>query len=110
MDNNQKIKNRLGSIYISLMLFIGIGGVLFLGITIVDIVVFLLSLTLFILLQKKLVKLNTLCILSIIVGAIGVLCYIVVLHSLDSLYSILLIWLVIYSIISLVKIKDNIDI
>ena len=103
MENNQKIKNRLGTIYISLIILLAILGFFFNGITVMDIVDILLVLALFILLQTKLINLKTLCILSIIIGAI-------VLATCKGISVIMSIWLIIYSIISLTKIKNDVDI
>ena len=103
MENNQKIKNRLGTIYISLIILLAFLGFFVNGITVMDIADILLVLALFILLQTKLIKLKTLCILSILVGAI-------VLVSCKGITVIMSIWLIIYSIISLTKIKNDIDI
>lgn len=98
MENNQKIKNKLGTIYISLISLLAILGVFFNGIVVMDIVDILLVLALFILLQKEILNLKTLCILSILVGGI-------VLVSSKGVTVIMSIWLIIYSIISLNTIK-----
>ena len=98
MENNQKIKNKLGTIYISLISLLAILGVFFNGIVVMDIVDILLVLALFILLQKEILNLKTLCILSILVGGI-------VLVISKGVTVIMSIWLIIYSIISLNTIK-----
>lgn len=103
MESNQKIKNRLGSIYISLISLLAILGFFFNGLVVMDIVDILLVLALFILLQKEILNLKNLCILSIFVGAI-------VLVSCKGITVIMSIWLIIYSIISLITIKNDIDI
>jgi hypothetical protein len=103
MEDYQKIKNRLGTIYLSLIILIAVLAFLNNWITITDIIDILLVLTLFILLQKNIIKLKLLCILSIIIG-------IIVLLTCRGLSIFMSLWLIIYSIISLTKIKKDVDI
>ncbi len=99
MVDIQKIKNRLGTIYISLIILIVFLALTSVGIKILDIIDILLLIDMLVLLQKKLVKLKTLCIMSIVFGLI-------IVFTCKGISIILAVWLVIYASISLVKIKN----
>ena len=106
MEQLQKIKNRLGSIYISILAFT-ILKILMNGLAIYDIIMIITYTGLFVALQKKLVNLNIQCILSIIAGLLLTILY---LGKNGDLMIILAIWLIIYSMLSLKKIKNSTDI
>lgn len=104
MEQLQKIKNRLGSIYISILAFI-IFKIFVQGLAIFDVILLVTYIGMFISLQKKLLKLNIQCILSIIAGILLACTYLQ-----EEIMIILAAWLIIYSIISLKRIKNNTDI
>ncbi len=98
MDETQKIKNRLGTIYICLAVLIAFLALTSSGIGIIEFINIALVVILFILLQTQTLKLMPLCIASIVVGLIIFL-------TCKGLTIIMAIWLIIYSIIVLTKIK-----
>ena len=98
MDETQKIKNRLGTIYICLADLIAFLALTSSGIGIIEFINIALVVILFILLQTQTLKLMPLCIASIVVGLIIFL-------TCKGLTIIMAIWLIIYSIIVLTKIK-----
>ena len=100
MNIQQKIINRLGTIYISLIAFIVILEILLNGLSIFDIINLLLVLLLFILLQTKLINLNIQCILSTIIG-------IVIFVTGEAITILMALWLAIYSTISFFKLKKD---
>lgn len=99
MVDIQKVKNRLGTLYISLIILIAFLALISGGIKIIEIIDILLLIVMFILLQKKLVNLKTLCIMSIVFG-------LVVVFTCKGISILLAAWLVIYASISLVKTKN----
>ena len=99
MVDIQKVKNRLGTLYISLIILIAFLALTSGGIKIIEIIDILLLIVMFILLQKKLVNLKTLCIMSIVFG-------LVVVFTCKGISILLAAWLVIYASISLVKTKN----
>ena len=103
MEKIQKIKNRLGSIYISILAFMGL-KIIVKGLAITDIVLLVVYIGLFILLQAKLLNIKIQCILSVVAGILLAIFYS------EEIMILLSIWLIIYSIISLNKIKNNTDI
>ena len=98
VDETQKIKNRLGTIYICLAVLIAFLALTSGGIGIIEIINIALVVILFILLQTQTLKLMPLCIASIVVGLI-------ILLTCKGISIIMAIWLIIYSIIALTKIK-----
>ncbi len=98
MDEGQKIKNRLGTIYICLAILIAFLALTSGEIRIIEIINIALVVILYILLQTKALKLMPLCIASIVVGLITLL-------TCKGISIIMAIWLIIYSIIALTKIK-----
>lgn len=98
MDEGQKIKNRLGTIYICLAILIAFLALTSGEIRIIEIINIALVVILYILLQTKALKLMPLCIASIVVGLITLL-------TCKGISIIMAIWLIIYSIIVLTKIK-----
>ena len=103
MEKIQNIKNRLGSIYISILAFMGL-KIIVKGLAITDIVLLVVYIGLFILLQAKLLNIKIQCILSVVAGILlAIFCS-------EEIMILLSIWLIIYSIISLNKIKNNTDI
>lgn len=98
VDEGQKIKNRLGTIYICLAILIAFLALTSGEIRIIEIINIALVVILYILLQTKALKLMPLCIASIVVGLITLL-------TCKGISIIMAIWLIIYSIIALTKIK-----
>lgn len=98
VDETQKIKNRLGTIYICLVVLIAFLALTSGAIRIIEIIDIALVVILFILLQTRDLKLMPLCIASIVVGLIALL-------TCKGISIIMAIWLIIYSIIALTKIK-----
>lgn len=93
-----KLKNRLGTIYICLVTLIAFLALTSGAIRIIEIIDIALVVILFMLLQTKALKLMPLCIASIVVSLITLL-------TCKSISIIMAIWLIIYSIIVLTKIK-----
>lgn len=98
MGEAQKIKNRLGTIYICLAVLIAFLALTSGAIRLIEIINIALVVILFISLQTKALKLMPLCIASIVVGLITLL-------TCRGISIIMAIWLIIYSIIALTKIK-----
>lgn len=99
MELLQEIKNKLGSMYIALSLFT-IFEIFINGLAVHDIIILITYIGLFIILQTKLVKINIQCILSIPAG-------ILYLWKNTDIMIILAIWLIIYSLIALKRLKIN---
>ena len=104
MERIQKIKNRLGSIYIAIFAFTLL-KIVARGLAIIDIVLLVLYVGSFIALQKKVLSIKNQCILSIVDGGI-----LLAVYYKEEIMLILSAWLIIYSIISLIKIKNDEDI
>ncbi len=104
MEQIQKIKNRLGSIYIAILAFTAL-KIIVQGLEITDIVLLVAYIGLFISLQTKLLNIKIQCILSIVAGIL-----LIVIYYPEEIMILLSAWLIVYSIISLSKLKKNTDI